>query len=98
MKVLVVLVALASISSADYFTPPDYTPNTAYGYLERIGIPAAERIHKAEEELLNNPGRIVGGVPAGLGQYPYHVSREITLDTKLVKCLVISSLCEITNI
>ncbi|XP_072931549.1 collagenase-like [Epargyreus clarus] len=71
MKFIVVLLALATFSSAD-ITPPDYAPNTAYGYLERYGIPAAERIRKAEEEFLNNPARIIGGVPAGLGQYPYH--------------------------
>ncbi|XP_075976583.1 brachyurin-like [Anticarsia gemmatalis] len=42
--------------------------NTAYGYIKNIGIPSAERIRKAEEHYNT---RIVGGVPAGLGQYPF---------------------------
>lgn len=45
---------------------------TAYGYHSKFGIPEAERI-KSEEESLNN-SRIVGGVPAAVGQYPFKVS------------------------
>ena len=43
--------------------------NPAYGYMKNIGIPEAERIRKAEEA----GSRIVGGVPAALGQYPFQV-------------------------
>lgn len=46
--------------------------NTAYGYLANIGIPQAERIRQAEEN--GEVSRIVGGLPADLGQYPYQVS------------------------
>lgn len=45
---------------------PDSNP--VYGYIKNFGIPLAERIRQAEE--FSN-SRIVGGVPAGLGQYPF---------------------------
>lgn len=45
----------------------------AYGYMTNIGIPEAEIIRKAEKA---GP-RIVGGVPATLGQYPFQVNFNI---------------------
>ncbi|VVC92730.1 unnamed protein product [Leptidea sinapis] len=49
---------------------PSY--NTAYGYLSKFGIPEAERIRKAEEQMIKNPdSRIAGGSPSALGQFPY---------------------------
>ncbi|CAG4952863.1 unnamed protein product [Colias eurytheme] len=66
MQVLaVLLVGLLSVAYADV----DPLSNTAYGYLTRFGIPEAERIRKAEDAALAS--RIVGGVPAAPGQYPY---------------------------
>lgn len=70
MKVFVVaLLALASIACAEISTS-QASSITAYGYLQNYAIPAAERIRKAEE---NAASRIVGGVPAGTGQYAYQV-------------------------
>lgn len=70
MKVFVVaFLALASIACAKVVIPT-IPGNTAYGYLQNYGIPEAERIRKAEESAAS---RIVGGVPAGLGQYEYQV-------------------------
>lgn len=49
--------------------------NAAFGYIKNIGIPLAEKIRKAEES-----SRIIGGVPAALGQYPYQVrSKTLTV-------------------
>ncbi|XP_053608811.1 brachyurin-like [Plodia interpunctella] len=72
MKLFVVtLLAVASVAyglNVEHSIPDG---NTAWGYLARFGIPRAEEIRKAEEAYLNDPSRIVGGVPAALGQYPY---------------------------
>ncbi|XP_038212860.1 enteropeptidase-like [Zerene cesonia] len=66
MQVLaVLLVGLLSVAYANI----DPLSNTAYGYLTRFGIPEAERIRKAEDAAIAS--RIVGGLPAALGQYPY---------------------------
>lgn len=70
MKSFVAVCLLASFAYADVLRPLD--GNTAFGYLKNYGIPEGERIRKAEEQYLSN-SRIVGGVPAGLGQYPYQV-------------------------
>ncbi|XP_045499868.1 collagenase-like isoform X1 [Colias croceus] len=70
MKVLIVLAALAALASAKYVGLDIEEQNTAYNYMERFGIPEAERIRKAEEEFLKN-SRIAGGSPANLGEYPY---------------------------
>ncbi|CAG4952869.1 unnamed protein product [Colias eurytheme] len=70
MKVLIVLAALAALASAKYLDLDIEEQNTAYNYMERFGIPEAERIRKAEEEFLKN-SRIAGGSPANLGEYPY---------------------------
>lgn len=53
------------VYAEDVQKPSEYNP--AYGYMKNIGIPEAERIRKAEEV----GSRIVGGVPAALGQYPF---------------------------
>lgn len=66
---VVVALALACVAYADSEVPG----NTAYGYLANIGIPEAERIRQAEEKA--EASRIVGGVPAALGQYPYQVHK-----------------------
>lgn len=71
MKLLVILVALAAFVGAETESLA-VDNNTAYGYLKNIGIPEAERIQKAEEALLSG-SRIVGGLPAAAGQYPYQV-------------------------
>lgn len=67
MKLCVALLVLASFVCADNVVPG---ANSAYGYISNYGIPRAEQIRKAEE----NRARIVGGVPASLGQYPFFVS------------------------
>ncbi|KAJ8719658.1 hypothetical protein PYW08_011833 [Mythimna loreyi] len=53
------------VYAEDVQQPSGYNP--VNGYMKNIGIPEAERIRKAEEASL----RIVGGVPAALGQYPF---------------------------
>lgn len=72
MQFLVVFLLLGTLVYAkDVATPSEYNP--AYGYIKSIGIPEAERIRKAEEV----GSRIVGGVPAALGQYPFQVRFDI---------------------
>ncbi|XP_013197969.1 brachyurin [Amyelois transitella] len=68
------VVTLLAVASTAYGLNVEHAipdGNTAYGYLKNIGIPRAEQIRKAEEAYLNDASRIVGGVPAALGQYPY---------------------------
>ncbi|XP_031766876.1 brachyurin-like [Galleria mellonella] len=65
---LLAFIALSNAKNIGLSVPNNYT---VYGYLTKYGIPEAERIRKAEEEYLKNPSRIVGGVPAGVGQFPY---------------------------
>ncbi|XP_028034820.1 brachyurin-like [Bombyx mandarina] len=43
--------------------------NSAFGYHAKVGIPLAERIQRDENIFFNS--RIVGGVPAVAGQYPF---------------------------
>lgn len=50
----------------------DPTVHTAYGYINNVGIPRAEAIRKAEEQQAAS--RIVGGLPAVVGQYPFKVT------------------------
>ncbi|XP_072931561.1 brachyurin-like [Epargyreus clarus] len=71
MKFVLVLVALATFAVAEDVSGPTEEIYTAYNYMERYGIPRAEQIQKAEEEYLSSQSRIVGGVPAALGQYPF---------------------------
>ncbi|KAJ8719659.1 hypothetical protein PYW08_011834 [Mythimna loreyi] len=71
MKTFVIAcLALASFACAE----ESLNGNTAYGYLENVGIPAGERIKAAEER-----SRIVGGVPAGPGQYPYQAGLLLSI-------------------
>ncbi|XP_037293536.1 chymotrypsin-1-like [Manduca sexta] len=51
--------------------------NTAYGYLQRYGVPAAERIRKAEENVATS--RIVGGSLAPTGQFKYQAGLLISM-------------------
>lgn len=69
MKFLVILLALASLAHGKVLSVPDN--HNAYGYLKN-SIAEAERIRTLEESLQAKQ-RIVGGVPAGLGQHPYQV-------------------------
>lgn len=69
MKFLILLLAVASVTHSKVLQVPDN--HTAYGYL-KTSIERAEELRKAEEAFLTK-SRIVGGVPAGLGQYPYQV-------------------------
>lgn len=72
-----ILLSLVAFAAANVIQSPLDIPeyNTAYGYLERFGIPAAERIEKAEKELFKNPNsRIFNGSPAELGQFKYQVT------------------------
>ncbi|KOB79018.1 Serine protease 17 [Operophtera brumata] len=70
------LFALASFACADE-SRQVISGNAAYGYLANIGIPEAERIRQAEEK--GEVSRIVGGVPASLGQYPYQAGLLISI-------------------
>lgn len=70
MKVFVVaFLAFASHASAGVVAP-GFDGNSAYGYLENVGIPEAERIRKAEESAVS---RVDGEVPASLEQIKYEV-------------------------
>ncbi|XP_050677510.1 brachyurin-like isoform X3 [Leptidea sinapis] len=75
MKVLAALLfALIPLAFAEDILENSDIPsyNTAYGYLSRFGIPEAERIRKAEEQMTNNAdSRIAGGSLSTLGQFPY---------------------------
>ncbi|XP_022826482.1 brachyurin-like [Spodoptera litura] len=66
MKFLVALFVFGAIVHAEDVQFSEQ--NSAYGYIQNIGIPEAERIRKAEEL---GASRIIGGVPAALGQYPF---------------------------
>nr|AAX62028.1 chymotrypsin-like serine protease [Ostrinia nubilalis] len=66
MKFLVVLLAVASLTHGKVVIPDNHT---AFGYLKN-SIAEAEKIRVREEQYLQQQ-RIVGGVPAGLGQVPF---------------------------
>lgn len=68
MRLCVVLL-LASVACVNNAQVARHS--TAYGYLKNYGIPRAKEIRKAEEQLANS--KIIGGLPAGLGQYPFQV-------------------------
>ncbi|XP_041981631.1 transmembrane protease serine 9-like [Aricia agestis] len=74
MKSVLILVALAAVAIADNVQVAEnfVEAPSVFGYLTKYGIPEAERIKKAEEAYVKNP-RIVGGLPAALGQYPHQV-------------------------
>uniref|UniRef100_A0A2A4JTJ5 Peptidase S1 domain-containing protein n=1 Tax=Heliothis virescens TaxID=7102 RepID=A0A2A4JTJ5_HELVI len=70
------LLCLVAVACARHITLEDVIDlekNSAYGYISRFGIPLAEKVRKAEEEAQRNPGRIIGGSHAVLGQFPYQV-------------------------
>ncbi|KAG6450187.1 hypothetical protein O3G_MSEX006438 [Manduca sexta] len=75
MKVFVAILFLASVAFAEDL-PLD--GNTAYGYLERYGIPRAEKIRAAEEKA-SKVSRIIGGVDAVPGQLEYQAGLLISL-------------------
>ena len=87
MKFLAVsLLALVAIASARHITLEDvidHEENTVYGYLNRIGVPLAEKIRKAEEEGNQDLSRIVGGSFANNGQFPYQVTIRLSNKTPL---------------
>lgn len=72
MKSLIFLavVALASAKSIEQKSIG------AFGYNRKVAIPLGEEIRKAEEALLRQSlnGRISGGTPSQLGQFPYQVN------------------------
>lgn len=68
LLILLVVAACAQASPVEV----DEVLTSTYGYLER-SLEYAEQKRKAEEEFLVNQ-RIIGGVPAALGQYPWQVS------------------------
>nr|QRN45234.1 collagenase 4-like [Tineola bisselliella] len=77
MKVFAILLFIATVAYGKVIQPDE---TTAFGYLTRIGIPEAERIHKAEEEFLNSPeGRVVGGNPSRIGQFPWQAGLLIEM-------------------
>uniref|UniRef100_A0A2A4JSK1 Peptidase S1 domain-containing protein n=1 Tax=Heliothis virescens TaxID=7102 RepID=A0A2A4JSK1_HELVI len=70
------LLCLVAVACARHITLEDVIDlekNSAYGYIDRIGVPLAEKVRKAEEEAQRNPSRIAGGSFAFLGQFPYQV-------------------------
>uniref|UniRef100_A0A2A4K202 Peptidase S1 domain-containing protein n=1 Tax=Heliothis virescens TaxID=7102 RepID=A0A2A4K202_HELVI len=75
---IVACLALASFACAEEGSFPGYS---TYGYLVEYGIPQAEKIRVAEEKYLASQAgsRIVGGVPAGQGQYPYQAGLLISI-------------------
>ncbi|KAJ8719668.1 hypothetical protein PYW08_011843 [Mythimna loreyi] len=74
MKVLALaLLTLIAVTSAKYINfedAIDLEDITAYGYLSKIGVAAAERIRQAEEQE-QTQSRIVGGSASSLGQFPH---------------------------
>lgn len=80
----IVLISLLFVAAAC----AEVIENPAYGYLVKYGIPQAERILEAEEAYHKSPeSRIVGGVPAALGQYPYQVTKSKSYKYSLIRCL-----------
>ncbi|XP_049700248.2 transmembrane protease serine 3 [Helicoverpa armigera] len=74
MKLLIVTVLALTVVSARHITLEDVIElenNSAYNYLNKIAVPLAEQLRKAEEEGIQDPSRIVGGQLASLGQFPY---------------------------
>ncbi|KAG6450192.1 hypothetical protein O3G_MSEX006451 [Manduca sexta] len=71
------LAAVATGRSIDY--EDSLEDVTAFGYLEKYGIPRANEIREAEEAELAGGSRIVGGSAASLGQFPYQAGIVIHL-------------------
>ncbi|KAJ8719665.1 hypothetical protein PYW08_011840 [Mythimna loreyi] len=84
MKTLAaILVALVAVASArhlniDLEDVMELENTYEYDYLNRVAVPLAEEIRKAEEEG-GDLTRIVGGSLARLGQFPYQVGFVLTL-------------------
>ncbi|KAL0829188.1 hypothetical protein ABMA28_004025 [Loxostege sticticalis] len=74
MKLLVLVLAVAAIAHGEE-NPAATT--TAFGYLKN-SVALAEKIKKREEAFLSN-SRIVGGLPAAPGQYPYQAGLLIDI-------------------
>lgn len=71
MKLALVLLSIAAFAAAE-LAIPEY--NTAYDYLEKIGVPEAKRIKEQEEKYMKNPlSRIFNGSGASAGQFPFQV-------------------------
>ncbi|KAJ8719667.1 hypothetical protein PYW08_011842 [Mythimna loreyi] len=89
MKFLILtLLALTAAASAKYINFEDVVDLediTAYGYLSKIGVPAAERIRLAEEQEEAN-SRIVGGSLSNPGQFPHQAGLLINLDGRQGVC------------
>lgn len=66
MKFLFALLAVVGLAQGKVVQIP--AESSPYGYLAR-SIELGEKIRQAEQT-----SRIVGGVAAGLGQYPYQVN------------------------
>ncbi|PZC84928.1 hypothetical protein B5X24_HaOG200503 [Helicoverpa armigera] len=80
------LLCLVAVACARHITLEDVIDlekNTAYGYIDRIGVPLAEKVRKAEEEAQRNPSRIAGGSLAFLGQFPYQVGLLVELPNRV---------------
>lgn len=89
MKVLVLL-TLAAVASARIINVEDVIDLediTAYGYLTKVGIPAADRVRKAEEEA--SQSRIVGGTASRLGEFPYQVKYLLGIIKSLMILMLI---------
>ncbi|CAD0197825.1 unnamed protein product [Chrysodeixis includens] len=65
MKVIILL-ALVTVA---YANVEPLEGNTAYGYIQNYAIPLGEKIRQQEEQMMKE--RIIGGLPSGLGQFPY---------------------------
>ncbi|XP_075976585.1 chymotrypsin-1-like [Anticarsia gemmatalis] len=76
MKLAVIFYALVAAVASKSVTQNaiDIEDNTAYGYLERVGVPLANKIREFES-------RIAGGSAASLGQFPYQAGLVIKLSS-----------------
>lgn len=71
MRLFLLLAALAYAAESKTKPTNRETDVTAFGYLKRYGVPAAEARRRAEEKLLSS--RIFGGEVSEEGQIPYQV-------------------------
>ncbi|XP_037293540.1 collagenase-like [Manduca sexta] len=83
VKTILVSATIVSSRSLDY---EDLLDITAFGYLEKVGIPRPESIRQAEKAELAGGFRIVGGSASNLGQFPYQVSLVIHLPAHKAVC------------
>ncbi|CAH1636847.1 unnamed protein product [Spodoptera littoralis] len=73
VAVLLTLVALGSARHISLEDVIEFESHSAYGYIEKIGKPLADKVRIEEDAALNDPSRIIGGSHAALGQFPYQV-------------------------